>query len=343
MDDLPRSILIIVFLIIAGGFFAGAETAYAFTNKVRLELEAQENSRRAQKAVRILDDFDTAVVTLLIVINIVHIAASSIATSLFIEITGSSTWGPVSATVIITLAIFIFSETIPKNFAKTNADAYVRMFSPVLYCLMVLLKPLSLLLTGFGELVKKIFRIKDTEPSVTEDEFSAMVEDAGEEDVFEPGETEIIKSAIGFGDTTVGEIMTPREKIVAIPLKADDDEIKRILIEEKYSRFPVYRGSLNNIVGIVRTTNALWQMITENEDFVLRENMTKPIFCTPEDRVDDVFERMCNRKNHFAVVKDEDDKTVGIVTMEDILEEIVGEIYDEDDSYAEGEEEDAVL
>lgn len=331
MDDaIPRSIWLII-LIIAGGFFAGAETAFSYTNTVRLRMLA-ENSRKAKRAVRILDDFDMTIVTLLIVINVVHIAASAIGTSLFIDLTGSTAIGPVLATVIITLAIFIFSETIPKNFARTNSDAYALAVALPIRAFTLALYPLAWLLTGLGELVKKIFRLHDDEPSVTEDEFSAMVEDAGDEEIFEPEETEIIQAAIEFGDTKVGEIMTPKENIAAISVKAEEDEIRRILVEEKYSRFPVYRGSIHNIVGVVRANQALWKMINDEEEFVLRENITKPLFCSPEDEVTEIFERMCNRKNHFAVVRDEDERTVGIITMEDILEEIVGEIYDEDDS-----------
>ena len=331
MDDaIPRSICLFI-LIIAGGFFAGAETAFAYVNTARMRMLA-ENSRKAKRVVRIIDDFDMTIVTLLIVINVVHIAASAIATSLFIDLTGSTAIGSVLATVIITLAIFIFSETIPKNFAKTNSDAFsLAVALPIRACT-VLLYPVAWLLTRSGELVKKLFHLRDDEPSVTEDEFSAMVEDAGEDDIFEPEETEIIQAAIEFGDTRVGEIMTPKEDIAAISVKAEEDEIRRILVEEKYSRFPVFRGSINNIVGVVRAHQALWKMINKEEEFVLRENITKPMFCSPEDAVTEIFERMCNRKNHFAVVRDEDERTVGIITMEDILEEIVGEIYDEDDS-----------
>ena len=331
MDDiLPRSIWLLI-LIIAGGYFAGAETAFSYVNTVRMRMLADDGDRKAKRVVRIIDNFDMTIVTLLIVINIVHILASVIATSLFIDITGSTAIGPIVATVIITLAIFIFSETLPKNFAKANSDAYSLAVALPILCLTYVLYPLAWLLTKFGEAVKKIFHLEDTEPSVTEDEFSAMVENAADDDIFEPEESEIIKSAIEFGDTKVCDIMTPKADVVGISVKADDDEIKRIMIEEKYSRFPVYRGSINNIVGVVRTSVALWKMINDKNGFELRETMAKPMFCSPDDQVNDVFERMCKRKNHMAVIRDEDERTVGIITMEDILEEIVGEIYDEDD------------
>lgn len=330
MDDiLPRSIILIV-LIIAGGFFAGAETAFSYVNTVRIRM-LSENNRRAKQVVKIIDNFDMTIVTLLIIINVVHIAASVIATSMFIDITGSTAVGPIIATVVITLAIFIFSETIPKNFAKVNSDSYSLAVAAPINLLSVILYPLAWLLTLFGEGIKKLFKLEDKEPSVTEDEFSAMVEDAAEDDVFEPEENEIIQSAIMFGDTKVSEIMTPKSDIVGISVKEDEEEIKRIMLEEKYSRFPVYRGSINNIVGVVRTSVALWKMIDSPDDFDLRETMVKPMFCNPDDDVTEAFERMCKRKTHLAIIRDEDERTLGIVTMEDILEEIVGEIYDEDD------------
>lgn len=332
MDDiLPRSIWLLI-LIVAGGLFSAAETAFSYVNTVRMRMLADDKDRKALRVVRIIDDFDMTIVTLLIVINIIHIVASVIATSLFIDITGSTAVGPIVATVVTTLAIFIFSETIPKNFARVNADAFSLAVALPIRAFTVVLYPLAWLLTKFGVGVKKIFRLEDTEPSVTEDEFSAMIEDAEDDDIFEPEETEIIQSAIEFGDTKVCEIMTPKADIVAISVKEDEEEIKRIMIEEKYSRFPVYRGSINNIVGVVRTSVALWQMINNPDEFSLRETMVKPMFCDPDDEIAEVFERMCSRKTHLAIIRDEDNRTVGIITMEDILEEIVGEIYDEDDT-----------
>jgi Mg2+/Co2+ transporter CorB len=253
MDDaIPRSLLLL-FFIVAGGFFSGAETAYSYTNVVRVRMLAENKDRRARRAVRILDNFDKLIVTLLIMINVVHIAASAVATAWMIDLTGSAAIGSVLATIIMTLAIFIFSETLPKNFAKTNCDAYALASSLLIGVLMTVLTPVSFLLTLLGTGVKKLFRLAETEPSITEDEFATMVEDAADDDVFEPEESEIIKSAIEFGDTTAEEIMVPKTQIVAISVKADPEEVKETLIEEKYSRIPVYRGSVNNNVGIVRT------------------------------------------------------------------------------------------
>lgn len=334
-DVIPRSIWLIV-LILAGALFAGAETAYSYTNGVRIRLLAEENDKKAKHVVKILDHFDMTIVTLLIVVNIIHIVASTIATSLFIDITKSTALGSLLATIILTLAIFIFSETIPKNIARTNADATGLSIGGFIRFLSIILYPFAILLTLIGNCIKKIFRLEDNEPTVTEDEFSAMVEDASDDEVFEPEEKEIIQSAIEFGDITVSDIMTPKDQVMAISVKAELEEIKDTLIHEKYSRFPVYRGNLNTVIGVIRSTNALWEIINHPDDFKIREVMTKPVFCMPNEEVAEVFERMCNRKNHFAIVQ-ENHKTLGIITMEDILEEIVGEIYDEDEPATEQE------
>ena len=334
-DVIPRSIWLIVLILVAA-IFAGAETAYSYSNTIRIRMLADDGNKKAKHVTKILDHFDMTLVTLLIVINVVHIVASTIATALFIDITKSAAIGSLLATIILTLAIFIFSETIPKNIARVNADDVGLSIGGLIRLLTYLFFPLSWLLTIIGKGVKKLFRLYDTEPTVTEDEFSAMVEDASEEEVFEPEEKEIIQSAIEFSDTHVSEIMTKREDIIAISVKEEPSIIKETLLNEKYSRFPVYRGNINHIVGIIRTTNVLWQMINSPEEFSIRESMTKPVFCMPDEEIAVVFERMCNRKNHFAVVRD-DQKTVGIITMEDILEEIVGEIYDEDEPKTEQE------
>lgn len=336
MDVIPRCIWLIV-LIVAGAFFSGSETAYSYANAVRIRLLAEKKDRRAKHAVKVIDNFDLTLVTLLIMVNIIHILASTIATSLFIDLTNSTALGSILATIILTLAIFIFSETIPKNIAQKNADYFALSLGSIIRFFNILLFPFSWLLTKLGDITKKIFHLYDTEPTVTEDEFSALVEDASEDEIFEPNEEEIIQSAIEFGDIHVNEIMTKKEKICSISSKDSPEHIREILLSEKYSRFPVYRGSINNIIGILHTTTALWELTQNFEHFDIKHCMTKPIFCNINEDVSDVFQRMCNRKKHIAIVLD-NNKTTGIITMEDILEEIIGEIYDEDEPTIEQED-----
>ena len=330
MDDaVPRS-LFLIFLILAGGFFSGTETALSFCNHIRMQVLADDGDKRAKRVVWIYERFDRAVVTLLIAINIIHIAAASIATVQAVELMGNS--GSLVATIVMTLAVFFFSETIPKNIARANSDAYMLWASLTIRICMAVLKPIAAVLTGLGDFAKKrLSRHAGSEPSVTEDEFASMVTGAEEEGVFDHEESDIIKSAIDFSDIVAGEVMTRRENMVAIPVNIDSEALKKLLIENKYSRFPVYDGSLDRIIGVARSVRCLWKLMS-NSDFDLREYITRPYFVRPDTPVSEVFEGMSGRRMHMAIVQNEGGHTLGMLTMEDILEEIVGEIYDEDDS-----------
>lgn len=330
MDDaVPRSLLLI-FLILAGGFFSGAETALSFCNRIRMQVLSDAGNKRAQRAVWILDQFDRAVVTLLIAINVIHIIAASLATLMAVEWMGNS--GSLIATVVMTLLVFFFSETIPKNIAKANSDAFMLWSSLPIQIFMILLKPLATVLTGLGIFAKKrLSRHAASQPSVTEDEFASMVSGAEEEGVIDHEESDIIKSAIDFGNIMASEVMTRRENMVAIPVNIDRETLRRRLIENKYSRFPIYDGTPDRIIGVARSVRCLYRLMGDGP-FDLREFVTRPYFVRPDMLISDVFEGMSGRRQHMAIVQDEAGRTLGLLTMEDILEEIVGEIYDEDDS-----------
>ena len=332
MDDaVPRSLLLI-FLILAGGFFSGAETALSFCNRIRMQVLADAGNKRAQRAIWILDQFDRAVVTLLIAINVIHIVAAALATLMAVEWMGAS--GSLAATVVMTLLVFFFSETIPKNIARANSDAFTLWASLPLQIFMIVLKPVAAVLTGLGTFAKnRISRHTASAPSVTEDELASLVSGAEEEGVIDHEESDIIKSAIDFGDIVAGEVMTRRENMVAIPVNIDRETLKKRLIENKYSRFPVYDGTPDHIIGVARSVRCLWRLMGEGP-FDLREYITRPYFVRPDMLISDVFEGMSGRRQHMAIVQDEAGRTLGMLTMEDILEEIVGEIYDEDDGAA---------
>lgn len=327
-DIVPRSILLVC-LILSGGFFAGTETALSYCNRIRMQVLSEDGDKRAKRVVAILEHFDRAVVTLLIAINIIYITAASVATMIAVDAMGDP--GSLVATILTTLTVFLCCETIPKNIARANSDAMILRMSLPLKAFMTLFKPIALLLTFIGDGVKKRLRGgKKNEPSVTEDEFASIVEGAQEDGVIDPEESDIIKSAIDFGDITAREVMTKREDMVAIPADIDNEALKKILVDYKYSRFPVYEGDPDRIIGVARAVRCLWKLMN-GAPFDLRANVTKPYFVHPDTLISRVFEGMSGRRTHFAVVQGEDGKTQGILTMEDILEEIVGEIYDEDD------------
>ena len=330
MDDaVPRSLLLI-FLILAGGFFSGTETALSFCNRIRMQVLADAGDKRAQRVVAILTQFDRAVVTLLIAINVIHVIAASVATIMAVGWMGNS--GSLVATIVMTLLVFFFSETIPKNIARANSDGYMLWASLPTRIFMLLLKPVAAVLTGLGNFAKnRLSRHATKGPSVTEDEFASMVSGAEEEGVIDHEESDIIKSAIDFGDIVAGEVMTLRENMVAIPVTIQREALKKTLIETKYSRFPVYDGTPDRIIGVARSVRCLWRLMGD-KPFDLREYITRPYFVRPDMLISDVFEGMSGRRQHMAIVQDEGGHTLGMLTMEDILEEIVGEIYDEDDS-----------
>ena len=326
-DSIPRSILLILALLLTGGFFAGCETAFSFCNEIRMRTLADDGNRRARRLVRILDDFDRTIVTLLIVINILYILIASLATMAAVQLLGNV--GSVIATVAATLCVFLFSETIPKNIARANSDSYALFAAYPITFFRILLKPLALFFTWIGSMVKKLLPQKPAEPDVTEDEFEEIVDTVEEDGLLEPVEKEIIKSTIHFGDIMAGDVMTPVERVVGIPIDAAPEALKAILVEEKYSRFPVYSGDIHHIEGILRSSAVLWKLMNASP-VDIRDVIARPYVIRPDLPVSKVFEGMSGRHTHMAIVAD-NGRTQGILTMEDILEEIVGEIYDEDD------------
>ena len=328
MDDaVPRSILVIV-LIILGGFFSGAETAYSYCNKIRIKKKADDGDRRAARVDKILDRFDHLLTTLLIGTNVCHVFASAAAALLFVGLMGTT--GAVVSTVIMTLLIFLFSETIPKSVARANADAYATAVSLPVMVLMYVLTPLNLLFRGIGGIIKLIFPKKEEAPTFTEDEFSTIVENVRDEGLIEPEESELIKSAIEFSDTEVREVMHPLSEMVAIDIKAPEAEVERVILEQKYSRLPVYAGSRERIIGVLCVKDCLPKYI-RGAKVDTGKLMKLPYLISPDAKIDQVFEGLGRRRTHLAVVTDENGCATGFITMEDIMEELVGEIYDEDD------------
>lgn len=333
-DSIPRSIALLV-LILAGGLFASCETAFSYCNRIRMKTLADDGDRKAARVIKLLDKFDDGIIVILIGTNIVHILASLIATLLAISLLPMNEGlASLVASVVLTILIFIFSETIPKTFAKDNADALAKIYALPLDVLTVILKPLVMFFSLFTHLAKWIASLFSTgaaeEPTITEDEFAGMVETVEEHGILEPEESEIIKSAIEFSDSLVTDVMVPLEKVTMIDINASSDDVRNVILSCRYSRIPLYRGSPQNIIGILQTRRCLWQII-HGQDFDINDSLTEPYMTAPDTRLDKLFEDMGRSKAMMAVVIDSFGQSRGIITLEDILEEIVGEIYDEDD------------
>lgn len=321
-SDLWKIILIISMMIFSA-LFSGTETAFSSVNKLRLKNYEAQGSKKAAKALRLANRFDEVLTAVLIGNNIVNIAASSVSTLLFISIFGSN--GAAISTIVITLLVLTFCEVIPKSYAKRNAEKIALSFAGPLTFLITVFKPLVFLLNKLSA----VFDRGDETPSVTEDELKYMIDEIEEQGVIEEQESELVKSALEFDEITVNEILIPRVKVIGVEVNSSIDEIKELFSSEMYSRLPVYEKSLDDIIGII-TNKAFFKMLVEGRSDI-RSIIQEVPHIADSKLISEAMKDMQRSKVHLAVVIDQYGGTKGIITLEDIIEELVGEIYDEDD------------
>ena len=326
-SSIPRSILLLVLLILCGGFFAGTETAFSYCNRIRMKRYAEEGRRSAKRVEKILDSFDKLLTTILIGTNACYVTASSLATVIAVSLWGEQRGAAIS-TVVITLSVFFFAETVPKNIARVNADTWACMVSLPIRTIMAVLTPISFIFASIGNMFRRLIHAQEA-PSMTEDEFAAVIEDVQEDGLLEPEEGALIKSAIEFSDVTALDVMTPVDQMVGIEVSDSQQSIRQKILDEKYSRLPLYRGEASNVIGVLRSKELL-RCLMQGKEIELTQYMTPPYFIVPEMKLDALFEGLGRRRTHIAFVMG-DSGVQGFVTMENILESLVGEIYDEDD------------
>ena len=325
-------IITIVLLIACSAFFSASETALTSANRIRLKSKAEEGSKGAKMALKLLDKYDKVITTILIGNNIVNIAASSIATVLFTTLIDEVN-GPLVATIVLTLALLAFGEVMPKSIAKDHSEGLTIGTSGIISFLTFIFTPLSLFYTGLKKLVSLIFGKGDKEVSVTEQELLAIIDEIEDEGVLEEQERDLVKSALVFDETMADEIITHRVDITAVDINEDTETVKNIFISEEYSRLPVYEGSVDKIVGFISQKEFFKRYLTrkEGENIMLRDIVQDIIFAPHLMKISDIMKQMQKEKIHMAVVLDQYGGTLGIVTLEDILEQLVGEIWDEND------------
>lgn len=320
----PEGLILFVVLVFLSAFFSGCETAFSYANKIRIKIKADDGNKTAKLVLKILNKFDSSIITILIGNNIVNTAASTIATVFVVSKLGD-TIGPIIATLVTTIIVFLFGELTPKSFSKANADKLVNFYAYPLYALIIIFSPLSFLYSLILKLINKIFKNKEDDSSITEDDFSNIIEHIEEEGLLEEDESDIIQSALDFGDIKVKEIITKKEDMVAINIdKINKKTIISFLMEEKFSRIPVYSGTIDNIIGILHVRTYLKEILLHN-NYSISRVLIKPYFVTADMNIDDIFEELRKGKTHIAIVVDKN-KTIGMITMEDILEKLVGEI-----------------
>lgn len=331
MDDGSwLQLAVFIIMVVLGAYFAGCESSYSALNKIRLKTRAEDGDVKAKKALYISNNFDKAITTLLIGNNITHIAAASVATAFVAGI-----WDindpkvSVLCTVISTAIVFLFSEMIPKAFANDRCDSMSMACAGSLRFLMKVLTPLVTFFSLISNSVSKLFKT-EAAPSITEEELYDIIDTIEEEGVIDEEQSDLFKSALDFSGTTAADVMTMRGDICAIDISQPNEEIVRKILKDNHSRFPVYDGDLDNILGVLQIRSFL-KAYRKDPDVNLRSMLTETFFVRDNANIDDLLSVMRKKKNYLAVVTDEADKTLGIVTIEDFLEELVGEIWDEDD------------
>lgn len=331
MNSTTQSILIIVVLLcfVLSGYFSATETAFTTLNKLRVKTKADDGNKRAKLVLKLVENYDKLLTTILIGNNIVNILASSIATLLFIYwCQGNESLASVLSTVATTVVVLIFGEITPKSLAKEFPEKFASFSAPVINFLIYAFYPLNFIFSLWKKLLNLIFKNKE-DNTITDDELISMVEEAEHEGGINAQESDLIKSAIEFNDLEVKDILVPRVDVVAVENTASESEVEDVFMETRFSRLPVYKDTIDNIIGILHEKDFIKQ---RNEEGFSIERIMKPaVFVVSTTKISAVLQQLQKAKSHMAVVSGEFGDTVGIITMEDILEELVGEIWDEHD------------
>ncbi len=320
-------LMILIILVLFYSFFSASETAFSSLNKIKLKALANSGNQRAASTLELMEDFSKLLTTILIGNTIVNVVSASLATVLFTRILGGN--GVAVSSVVMTLVIMIIGEILPKNIAKYVPEKFAMSSTPLLKLLVFIFTPLSFVFRYMEKMIERFYG--DVNDTYSTDEFITMVEEANEDGDIEDHEAEIITNALEFNDLDVGEILTPRIDVIAVELGEDTiEDIELKYRDSGYSRLPVYEDSIDNIIGVLIEKDFYYHLLYEKSTNI-REVLKPVIYTSPQVKISSLLKQFQTSKSHMAVVVDEYGGTQGIITMEDILEELVGEIYDEHD------------
>ena len=328
-------LFIILLCVVISAYFSATETAFNTFNKIRVKNLAEKGNKRAARALELAENYDTLISTILIGNNIVNILAASLATLYFTNLLAGGSaaqFAPTISTAVMTLIVLTFGEISPKTLAKQSPDKFVIFATPVISALVIIFKPLSFIFKQLQNLLSKIFK-SDEDQGMTEEELISIIEEAAEEGDLDEEETTLIKSAIEFNELEVGDIFTPRIDITAVRSDITKEELAKVFTESGYSRIPIYDDDLDNIHGIVYYKDFFSDV--QLTDMAIADIVKPVMYVAKTQKINDVLKDLQEKQMHLAVVTDEYGSTAGIVTLEDILEEIVGEIWDEHDEIIE--------
>ncbi len=328
-ENMTLSIILIVVLVLFSAFFSATETAFSSVNKTKLKLKAQDGNAAAKNALNLAENFDKLLSAILVGNNIVNITLSVLFNNIFESVfpTNPAASGAVSIAVS-TVIVLIFGEITPKMIAKENSERLTMIVGYPIRVIMIILYPITILFSGIKFFLRKVLKSGEGE-KITEEELLSMVEEAQEDGSLDVSERELISSAIEFDDAEVEDILVPRVNVIAVPLDTPMDKVKALFLEHNFSRMPVYNGTIDSVIGMIHNIDFFGAL--EKGEKNIKNIITPVAVATEHMKISTLLKSMQKQKVHMAVVVDEYGGTMGIVTLEDILEELVGEIWDEHD------------
>ncbi len=329
-DNILGIVVILILMLLISAYFSASETAFTGLNRSRLKTMANEGDKKAVRALNMAENYDRLLYTTLIGNNVVNIFATSLATTLFVSLFPQS--GVLYSTVVMSAAILLFGEITPKSFAKQSPEDFAIFSTPLMRFFAIVFWPLNFLFSLWLKLMRKIFTFDDN-ISTTEDELITIVDEAEADGGIGPMESELIRSAIEFNDLDVEDILTPRIDVVAVEENDSIEKIEEVFVANSFSRLPVYRQSIDFIIGVIHEKDFLAQK--HYNETSIKPIIKNIIYASPTMKISTLLRILQKSKSHLAVVLDEFGGTEGIVTLEDILEELVGEIWDEHDEVIE--------
>ena len=325
--------LIMVALVIMSGYFSATETAFSAVNKIKLKTLAEDGDRRAKLVLKLCDNYDRLISTILIGNNIVNITLSAIATVYFINLMNGHTAAPTIATVVVTIVVLIFGEVTPKSLAKDFPEKFAMFSAPIISLLIGLLLPLNALFYAWKKLISKAIKKNEEDDKMSQEELLMFVEEVEQEGTIDKNESNLLRNAIEFTERRADDILTHRMDLEAVAIDTPVDVVADKFANSQFSRLLVYRDSIDTIVGVIHQKDFFGKNGITTDD--IKKIMTPVVYVQHSERVNDLLMSLQKEKTHIAVVLDEYGGTLGIVTMEDILEELVGEIWDEHDEVEE--------
>ena len=327
-DSIILSVIFIIILVLFSGYFSATETAFTSVNRTKLKLKAQDGNKAAKNALYLLDRYDKVISAILVGNNLVNITLSVLFNNLFETVIPNAAVSGIVSVAVSTVIVLTFGEMSPKMIAKENSEKISMAFGYPMRAIMVILYPITILFAGLKFLLRKIFKSKNDD-KITEEELLSMVEEAQEDGSLDMQERELISSAIEFDDAEVEDIFVPRVNVIAVPIDMPMEKIKALFLEHNFSRMPVYKNTIDSIVGMIHNIDFFTAL--EKGENSIKNYITPVTIATEHMKISTLLKSMQRQKVHMAVVVDEYGGTLGIVTLEDILEELVGEIWDEHD------------